>query len=138
MIDYNEGLDEDFQESRDYFLVKSKTTPVSGKGKNNPRLPESTRHKYLIQLAKKPVSSVQYHNDFYFEDHKIFNKSTDGEKRRPASRSFLYKLRPNVLLASLFQLEEFVDNAERLTIATDGVSNLFNKLGTPIGAPIFF
>ena len=122
MINYDEGLDEDFQESRDYFVIKSKTTPVSGKGKNNPRLPESTRHKYLVQLAKKPVSSVHYHNGEFFEDHKIFNKSTDEEKRRPASVSFLYKLRPNLLLASLFQLEEFITNAERLTIATDGVS----------------
>ncbi|CAG5109716.1 Oidioi.mRNA.OKI2018_I69.chr2.g4219.t1.cds [Oikopleura dioica] len=127
-IDYSEEIDDDdFRKDRDYYLVKSKSTPVSGRGKNNPRLPPTTRFNHLIELASQSVPSVHFNSTNKFKEHRIFSKPVEGETRRPVAKSTLYKLRPNLLLATFVQLEEFVKNAERLTLATDGTTSKSNR-----------
>ncbi|CAG5081548.1 Oidioi.mRNA.OKI2018_I69.PAR.g9906.t1.cds [Oikopleura dioica] len=116
-IDYSEEIDDDdFRKDRDYYLRK-----------NNPRLPPTTRFNHLIELASQSVPSVHFNSTNKFKEHRIFSKPVEGETRRPVAKSTLYKLRPNLLLATFVQLEEFVKNAERLTLATDGTTSKSNR-----------
>jgi hypothetical protein len=126
-VDYAEEEDE-VQEStpsqaQDYFIKSSQEKKTKGKGTNNPQLARTTKHDLLsLSASGKSIPTIVKMSKFWFE--KFFNDGSDDRNRASPSQATVYRINSSLPLANKFQIEEFIKNASRLTLATDGVSFL--------------
>lgn len=110
-------------DARQFFVKSSQETKTIGRGTNNPRLSRDARNEFLVQVCgPDPIPAIHRVNDRYHKRFSEFNDSSDGKVRASPSIAHLYRTRHQIPLATKAQIDEFVSNAKRLTIGTDGVS----------------
>ena len=110
-------------QARDYFVKSSQETRKEGKGKNNPKLSEATKHDFLAQLSSgRSIPTITKTAKHFFDSFQEFHDSSDDRSRASPSQATLYRIKENLPLANRFHKKKFVEKAERLTLSTDGVS----------------
>ena len=115
-------------QTQEKYVKQSQERYTPGKGKNNPRLSEETRYDCLIQFAADtPISAIHENAKNFIEEFKRYQDPHDEQSRQAPSLASLYRWKKDLEIANNFQLEEFVENAERLTISTDGTTSRSNR-----------